>query len=158
MLLGDMVRIRRFSESLPMLLLRARETAMSHFRPILQAHGVTEQQWRALRALHERGELTAAGLAAECAILAPSMTRIIRYLTSEGLVLSRRSADDQRELRLRISAKGKRLVDRIGPEIEAAYSNIREQMEPEHMAGLYRELARFIERVDVPAAGRKRNR
>jgi homoprotocatechuate degradation regulator HpaR len=158
MLLGDMVRIRRFSESLPMLLLRARETAMSHFRPILQAHGVTEQQWRALRALHERGELTAAGLAAECAILAPSMTRIIRYLTGEGLVLSRRSADDHRELRLRISAKGKRLVDRIGPEIETAYSNIREQMEPEHMADLYRELARFIERVDVPAAGRARNR
>ncbi|MGD8340300.1 MAG: homoprotocatechuate degradation operon regulator HpaR [Gammaproteobacteria bacterium] len=148
-----MARIRHFSESLPMLLLRARETAMCHFRPILLSHGITEQQWRALRALHERGELTAAGLASECAILAPSMTRIIRYLSGEGLVLARRSKNDQRELRLRISAKGRRLVDLIGPEIEAAYANIREQMEPEHMAGLYRELARFIERVDAPGTG-----
>ena len=120
---------------------------MIHFRPILQSHGVTEQQWRALRALHELGELTAAGLAAECAILAPSMTRIIRHLSAEGLVLVRRSKDDQRELRLRISASGNRLVDRIGPEIEEAYRRIRDRMEPGHMQDLYRELGRFIERA-----------
>ncbi len=143
-----MARIRRFSESLPMLLLRARETAMSHFRPILQAHGVTEQQWRALRALDEQGELSAAALAAECAILAPSMTRIIRHLKAEGLVLASRSKDDQRQLKLRVSAKGKRLVDRAGPEIEAAYREIREQMRPAHLSALYRELNRFIERAD----------
>ena len=148
MLIRAMARMRRFSESLPMLLLRARETAMSHFRPVLQAHGVTEQQWRALRALHERGELSAAGLAAECAILAPSMTRIIRHLSAKGLVLARRARDDQRQLRLRISAKGKRLVKRTAPEVELAYARIRDQMEPSHMARLYRELARFIDRAD----------
>jgi homoprotocatechuate degradation regulator HpaR len=142
-----MARIRRFSESLPMLLLRAREVAMGHFRPILKAHGVTEQQWRALRALDELGELTAAGLAQECALLAPSMTRIIRYLTGQGFVLSQRSRRDQRELRLRISAKGKRLVGRIGPEIELAYAEIHEQMRPEHMTALYRELKRFATEV-----------
>jgi len=143
-----MSRIRRFSESLPMLLLRAREAAMGHFRPVLKAHGLTEQQWRALRALDELGELTAAGLARECALLAPSMTRIIRHLTREGLVLAQRSRVDQRELRLRIAARGKRLVDRIGPEIELAYAEIREQMQPEHMATLYRELKRLIARAE----------
>jgi homoprotocatechuate degradation regulator HpaR len=143
-----MIQIRRFSESLPMLLLRAREAAMSRFRPLLQAQGVTEQQWRALRALHEQGELTAAGLAAECAILAPSMTRIIRRLSNDGYVLVNRSKNDQRELKLKISAKGKRLVDKLAPAIEAAYADIRDQMEPEHMAALYRELGHFISRVD----------
>jgi homoprotocatechuate degradation regulator HpaR len=142
-----MARIRRFSESLPMLLLRAREAAMSHFRPILQAQGLTEQQWRALRALDEAGELTAAGLARECAILAPSMTRIIRALAHGGLVLVRRSKLDQRELRIRISARGKRLVDRIGPEIESAYAEIRERIDPKHMQALYRDLKRFIDRA-----------
>jgi len=130
-----------------MLLLKARETAMNHFRPVLKAHGITEQQWRALRALYERGELTAAALAGECAILAPSMTRIIRRLTAEGLVLARRSRDDQRELKLRVSARGRRLVDRVGPEIEQAYARIRDRMEPEHMAALYRELGHFIMRA-----------
>jgi homoprotocatechuate degradation regulator HpaR len=150
MLFRDMARIRRFSESLPMLLLRARDVAMTHFRPILKAHGLTEQQWRALRALRERGELTAAGLARECAILAPSMTRIIRALARDGLVIVDRSKDDQRELRLRISARGARLVDRVGLEIEAAYATIREQMKPSHMTALYAELRRFIDRVDSP--------
>lgn len=131
-----------------MLLLRAREAAMGRFRPILQAQGVTEQQWRALRALDEQGELTAAALAAECAILAPSMTRIIRRLSANGLVIARRSKDDQRMLQLKISARGKRLVDRLGPEIEQAYTRIREQMEPGHMNALCRELKRFIARAD----------
>lgn len=132
-----------------MLLLRARETAMSRFRPILNAAGVTEQQWRALRALHELGELTAAGLAAECVILAPSMTRIIRHLSKEGLVIASRSKDDQRALKLRISAKGRRLVERLAPEIEEAYAKIRDQMEPEHMEALYRELGWFVERIEA---------
>ena len=150
MLIFAMTRIRRFSESLPMLLLRARETAMSHFRPILKGHGVTEQQWRALRALDELGELTAAGLAGECAILAPSMTRIIRRLTAEGLVLVNRSRDDQRELGIRISAKGKRLVDRIGPKIERIYAEMRDRIDPSHWDSLYRELNRLIELAAVP--------
>jgi homoprotocatechuate degradation regulator HpaR len=147
-----MTRIRRFSESLPMLLLRARETAMSHFRPILHAHGITEQQWRALRALDELGELTASALAAECAILAPSMTRIIRRLSADGLVLAARAKTDQRALRLRISARGKRLVDRIGPEVEQAYARLQERMQPAHWAALYRELERFVARAQPDGA------
>ncbi len=43
--------MRAFSSSLPMALLRAREAVMRRFRPGLRDHGVTEQQWRVLRAL-----------------------------------------------------------------------------------------------------------
>jgi len=32
--------------NLPLLLLKARESFLSHFRPILAHYGVTEQQWR----------------------------------------------------------------------------------------------------------------
>src|SRR6266849_5130597 len=45
------VPMREFSRSLPMSLLRAREAVMRHFRPSLRDHGLTEQQWRILRAL-----------------------------------------------------------------------------------------------------------
>ena len=45
------VPMRDFSRSLPMSLLRAREAVMRHFRPSLRDHGLTEQQWRILRAL-----------------------------------------------------------------------------------------------------------
>ena len=43
--------MREFSRSLPMSLLRAREAVMRQFRPSLREHGLTEQQWRILRAL-----------------------------------------------------------------------------------------------------------
>ena len=45
------VPMREFSRSLPMSLLRAREAVMRQFRPSLRDHGLTEQQWRILRAL-----------------------------------------------------------------------------------------------------------
>ncbi len=128
-----------------MLLLRARETAMARFRPVLHAHGVTEQQWRTLRALHDLGELTAAGLAEECAILAPSMTRILRNLSERGLVLARRSSRDGRELKVKISAKGNRLVSVVGPLVEKEYAKIREQVRPERLESLYADLRHLIE-------------
>ena len=43
--------LRDFEQSLPMELLKAREAAMARFRPMLRSHGLTEQQWRVLRAL-----------------------------------------------------------------------------------------------------------
>jgi homoprotocatechuate degradation regulator HpaR len=137
--------IRRFSDSLPMLLLRARETAMARFRPVLHEHGITEQQWRALRALHDLGELTAAGLAAECAILAPSMTRILRKLADDGLVTVMRSKRDRRERRVRISAKGRRMVEVVGPIVETEYAKIRERLQPERLDALYSDLRHLIE-------------
>lgn len=128
-----------------MLLLRARETAMARFRPILHAHGVTEQQWRALRALDDLGELTAAGLAAECSLLAPSMTRILKKLSERSWVKIVRSPHDQRERRVRITAKGQRLVDKVGPLVEQEYVKLCEQLHPERLDALYEDLRHMIE-------------
>ncbi|WP_457772918.1 hypothetical protein [Phycobium rhodophyticola] len=43
------------TRSLPIAMLRARETMMAPIRHMLQKAGVTEQQWRVLRVLAERG-------------------------------------------------------------------------------------------------------
>jgi DNA-binding MarR family transcriptional regulator len=43
--------------NLPLLLLQARERVMARFRPILNEHGITEQQWRIVRLLLEEGPL-----------------------------------------------------------------------------------------------------
>ena len=42
---------------LPQLFLRAREELLCHFRPIISHFGLTEQQWRILRALSEHEQL-----------------------------------------------------------------------------------------------------
>jgi homoprotocatechuate degradation regulator HpaR len=136
--------IRRFSESLPILLLRAREVTVARFRPILYEFGLTEQQWRTLRALDEVGEMTGAAVAREAAVLAPSMTRILRRLADDGLVRVDRSKRDQRELKVRVSPRGRRLVRRIGPRMEHEYAQICEQLGKEQLDALHLGLRELI--------------
>lgn len=89
--------------------------------------------------------MTAAGVAAECSILAPSMTRILRKLTELKLISTSRSKNDQREMVVRMTPKGKRLVAMIGPRVEVEYAWIRDQLQPENLASLTLELKRLIE-------------
>lgn len=73
--------------NLPLLLLRAREEVISHFRPILNAHGVTEQQWRIVRALAEHGDaLEVREISKLCTISGPSLTGVLARMDAQGLV------------------------------------------------------------------------
>ena len=49
-------------------MLRAREAIMISFRPILAKHGFTEQQWRVLRVLGEKGPSDAGQVAFDACI------------------------------------------------------------------------------------------
>src|SRR5437879_13282948 len=67
--------MREFSRSLPMSLLRAREAVMRQFRPSLRNHGLTDQQWRILRALTAGGTIEVTELARVACLLAPGLSR-----------------------------------------------------------------------------------
>src|SRR5512134_2297423 len=85
--------------NLPMLLLRAREGVLAHFRPILKAHGVTEQQWRIVRVLMEEdGPLEPRQLVERCCISSPSLTGILARMAELGLVARERLGHDQRRV------------------------------------------------------------
>ncbi|MBT4939270.1 MAG: MarR family transcriptional regulator, partial [Rhodospirillaceae bacterium] len=88
--------LRDFSRSLPMALLRARETVMERFRPNLRAHDLTDQQWRVLRALFDHGEKDLGELAEMCCLLKPSITRIIRSMEQRALLKKQADDKDQR--------------------------------------------------------------
>ena len=79
------ISIRSFEQSLPMQLLKAREAAMSRFRPMLRDHGLTEQRWRVIRAIHEHNKIDASELAIKSFLLSPSLTRILKYLENEKI-------------------------------------------------------------------------
>ncbi len=128
-----------------MLLLRAREAALSYFRPLLQEHGLTEQQWRVLRVLNEEDEISAASLAQRAALLAPSLSRILKTLAERELVQSRKSSADGREVRVSLAAGGRDLVALIAPESESQYELIGERLSPARLAELYDLLHDFIE-------------
>src|ERR1700736_3847580 len=78
--------MRAFSQSLPMELLRAREAVMRRFRPGLRDHGVTEQQWRILRALAHSGPMEVSELADTTCLLAPSLSRILPDMEARLLI------------------------------------------------------------------------
>ena len=61
--------------NLPQLLLQTREALMAQFRPILNENGVTEQQWRIVRALLMRGPLEPRQLCELCHQLEPFLAQ-----------------------------------------------------------------------------------
>ena len=98
--------MREFSRSLPMSLLRAREAVMRQFRPSLRNHGLTEQQWRILRALAAVDAIEVTELARVAFLLGPSLSRILRDLEARHLIERRTAKADLRRGVVSISAKG----------------------------------------------------
>jgi homoprotocatechuate degradation regulator HpaR len=118
------VPMREFSRSLPMSLLRAREAVMRQFRPSLRDHGLTEQQWRILRALASVATIEVTELARVAFLLGPSLSRILRGLEARQLIERRVVKADQRRGLVSISSKGLKLMETVAPSSEAIYAAI----------------------------------
>ena len=111
-------------ESLPILLQKAREAIVIASRQTLSTFDLTEQQWRVIRTTYLNGELNAQGLASQSAILGPSLSRILNRLETEGILVRKISPGDQRELIISLSAKGKRLHQKVQPKVQANYDKL----------------------------------
>src|SRR6266436_104705 len=118
------VPMREFSRSLPMSLLRAREAVMRQFRPSLRRHGLTEQQWRILRALAAIETIEVTELARVAFLLGPSLSRILRDLEARRLIARRTAKADLRRGVVSISEKGLKLMEVIAPSSEEIYAAI----------------------------------
>jgi homoprotocatechuate degradation regulator HpaR len=134
------VPMRDFSRSLPMALLRARESVMRQFRPSLRAHGLTEQQWRILRALASHGEVEVTELAEVACLLGPSLSRILRDLESRRLIRRRLVKADLRRSLVAITARGLQLIEAVAPTSEAIYAEIGRRFGGQKLAELQRML------------------
>jgi homoprotocatechuate degradation regulator HpaR len=118
------VPMRDFSRSLPMSLLRAREAVMRQFRPSLREHGLTEQQWRILRALAAIDAVEVTELARTAFLLGPSLSRILRDLEARHLIERKTAKTDQRRSMVSISREGVKLMSSVAPSSEAIYAEI----------------------------------
>lgn len=137
----DAPAMRPFSASLPMALLQARETAMRLFRPMLAEYGLTEQQWRVLRALTSQdAPLEAAELAERTFLLPPSLSRILVNLDERDLIVRADHPSDHRRALISLSDNGRRLVAVVAPESERRYNAIEAEFGPDRLARLLAEL------------------
>ena len=146
--------MRDFEYSLPMELLKAREAAMARFRPMLRRHGLTEQQWRVIRALADYRKIDAGELAQRSFLLAPSLTRILQYLEGRNIVKRSSDRNDQRRSTLVLSAKGQRLFAAVAPDSEALYAQIEQDFGEHKLEELYVLLADFTDSLVAGLADR----
>jgi len=138
--------------NLPLLLLQARESVIAHFRPILNAHGVTEQQWRIVRALIEHGALEPRQIGEICRLSSPSLAGVLARMDDVGLVQRERMASDQRRVSVSLTAKSRQLAATMAPQIEDVYATIEAHIGSELTERFYATLDELITLMgDLPA-------
>jgi homoprotocatechuate degradation regulator HpaR len=133
------------SKSLPIAMLRAREAMMLSFRPLLSKHGFTEQQWRVLRVLGEKGTSDAGQVAFEACILAPSLSRIIGKLEKDKYISRFVDANDGRRINLTLTTLGEDVLDKIAPEIQSIYNSLQKRYGEEKLTTLVELLGEISE-------------
>ncbi|HQQ70899.1 MAG TPA: homoprotocatechuate degradation operon regulator HpaR [Alicycliphilus sp.] len=144
--------MRAFSRSLPMALLKARESVMVRFRPTLRAHGLTEQQWRVLRAMSAAERpLRPMEMAEMTFISMPSLSRLLKTLEAKALVHRGHHAGDLRGSEFGLTQAGHAMVAEIAPHSEATYSEIESLVGHADIEQLYHVLAQIVQRLGMPS-------
>ncbi|CAN5698943.1 homoprotocatechuate degradation operon regulator HpaR [soil metagenome] len=136
--------------NLPQRLLKVRDSLMAHFRPILNHFGVTEQQWRILRALDEHKQLEPREMCDACQISSPSMAGVLARMEEVGFIERSRMAGDQRRVMVRLSQRGRDLLSAMGPLIDLQYQYIEQACGEQIFIDLLNVLEEFIELKKLP--------
>jgi len=101
---------------------------MAPIRDMLRASGLTEQQWRVLRILSEFGPQDLTEIARQACLLMPSLSRMIRSLADNGLVIRASDAKDRRRQTVVISPAGQQLIDDNLVQATQIAANYRDQL------------------------------
>jgi homoprotocatechuate degradation regulator HpaR len=135
--------------NLPLLLLRSREAVMARFRGMLNQHGLTEQQWRVIRALLDESPLEPRQICERCQLLSASAAGVLARMEELGLVRRERMPSDQRRVMVSVTPKSRALARRIAPLAEAEYARIELAVGAERLAQVYAVLDDLVERLDA---------
>jgi homoprotocatechuate degradation regulator HpaR len=110
---------------------------MCLFRPGLRSRGVTEQQWRILRALAHAGPMEVTELAEATFLLGPSLSRILPDMEKRQLVSRKQLDSDLRRSVVSLEPKGLRLISTHAPDSERIYAEIAERFGVERVTQLF---------------------
>ena len=127
--------------------MRARGAVMERFRPSLKAHGLTDQQWRVLRALYDHGQKDLSELADMCCLLKPSITPIIQSMEKRAWLTKRADAKDQRRTIVAITAEGREMIAKVGPISEQVYKDIAVEFSTDELDDLYQKLDTLVKKL-----------
>lgn len=140
--------------NLPLLLLQAREQVIARFRPILNEHGITEQQWRIVRALIDTGPLEPREIGELCRISSPSLAGVLSRMEDLGYITRKRLDHDQRRLRVSLTPRSRALAASMAPQIETTYRDIETLIGTEFSTRIYQALDELIGALAAQAPSR----
>jgi homoprotocatechuate degradation regulator HpaR len=143
--------------NLPRLLLQAREAVMTHTRPSLREHGLSDQQWRVLRVLGEHATsaevsvgVETGRVAREAFLLGPSLTGVLTRMERDGLIERSRCPQDARRTVVRATQLGLAKVAKLSEAIEAHYAWMESELGKQKLAQLYQLLDAVIQLETSP--------
>jgi len=108
----------------------------------LAAHGLSIAMWRVMAVLASAGAQRQIDLAELTSIDASTLSRLVTRLTRLNLVTRTRSASSNREVAIKLSAKGDALVGRLIPIAKAYEATAIAGLPPQELAVLKRCLRR----------------
>lgn len=147
--------IPSFSEQVCFDLYAASRAVTSAYRPVLTELGVTYPQYLVLLALWEQDDRTVKQLADMLRLDHGTLTPLLRRMETRGLLTRRRSADDERFVRIGLTPQG----DALRVHASRIHCNMKEAMgiDDAGLAALQATLRMLTARVagertgDVPA-------
>jgi DNA-binding MarR family transcriptional regulator len=108
----DIDELLRLENQLCFALVTAARNVVSIYRPILEPLGLTHPQYLVMLALWEQSPRTLTDLAVDLAMDPATASPLVKRLESDGLVVRRRSAADERRLEIGLTAAGRELRSR----------------------------------------------
>lgn len=139
--------LRRTERSLPIALLRARESVMGPIRDMLATSGINEQKWRVLRVVQEQGPMEQTAIAQAACLLLPSLTRILRTMEEEGLLSRAADLQDRRKTIVTVTEAGLALISEHSAHSGQLLSRLEQRFGPERL-NLLLDLLEELRRLD----------
>jgi DNA-binding MarR family transcriptional regulator len=115
-----------------------------------QAQGgeLTLSQFHVLAALSEESELRIGELALAAGVAPPTATRMLQGLERDGIVKRLASSEDRRAVSIRLTTKGRRLLDEKRALIAAKRRSLYGSLSPAEREQAQHLLARLAEAID----------
>ena len=123
----------------------ASRTVIAEYKPILEPMGLTHPQYLVMLALWEKAPRSLSELAAVLRLEPATLSPLIKRLEAAGLVTRERSADDERQLAVRLTTDGLALRDQaeqVPPQVVQALG-----VDLDELTELHGRLTAIIDRI-----------
>lgn len=117
--------------------------SMEAARLLEKEAGLSLVQWRVLALIGYAGETTSSEVVRASAMDKGLVSRKVKTLIAEGLVLSRIDGRDSRVQHLRLTARGRTVFEATLPKMRARQRRLRARLSPEELAHFFSALEKL---------------